>query len=310
MHLLNIGSRNKISKKLQKKNIVNSVNKFLGTKIDKFSHGDNVEKFLQKVSVDELQNLLSKIIIDLIKSKKINRKDLLFGKHYMIAIDMTQTQTFKSNEINGKKIPGLLWQTINGKTTWSRKIVEAKLLLFNKLSIPIMTEFVRNDDAVDGEFKKQDCELKAAYRLIDRLKKLFKRLDICLLLDGLYPNKTIFEKCKEFNWKFIISFKETKLPNVFKKFKELKKLNLHSEKRKIVSFNTDQRFKFAEAEYDTHILTVIEIKEYVQNEGIKYYNTFITNIEVEKTNVYTIGRAGRLRWKIEHAFNRQKKNGF
>ncbi len=174
MHIFNAKSRHNANFKLRKKKIVKAVNKFLKTNLDNLSHGDNIEKIFKKLSVKELQDFLADIIINLIRSKKINPANMLFGEYYMIAIDMTQTQKFATNKLNGKTIRGLSFQTNNGKTIYSRKVVEAKLLLFNKLSLPVMTEFISNDDSVNDEFKKQDCELKAAYRLIDKLKKNFQ----------------------------------------------------------------------------------------------------------------------------------------
>ena len=52
------------------------------------------------------------------------------------------------------------------------QVLEAKITLFNNgISIPLATEFVRNSDTVNDEFRKQNCELNAAYRLIPKLKK-------------------------------------------------------------------------------------------------------------------------------------------
>jgi hypothetical protein len=167
-----------------------------------------------------------------------------------------------------------------------------------------MTEFVRNDD--EKEFDKQDCELKAAYRLMDNLKKTYPKLKICLLLDGLYPNETVFQKCKEYHWKYIITLKEGKIPTLYQKFIEFKKIGYYKEKKKQITFDTHQRFKFTTIKHSDYLLTCIQIKEYVKFEGLKYYNLFITNLDVTEDNFYKIGRAGRLRWKIEHAFNKQK----
>ena len=90
----------------------------------------------------------------------------------MITFDMTRTHRLYSSATNkGKKIKGILWEEKNGVKYYYRAVLEAKITLFNGLSIPLSTKFVRNTDAVNDEFKKQDCELKAAYRLIPKLKK-------------------------------------------------------------------------------------------------------------------------------------------
>ena len=47
------------------------------------------------------------------------------------------------------------------------------------------------------EYDKQDCELNAFKRLSVNLKKSFPRLPICIVGDGLYPNKTVFGICKQ-----------------------------------------------------------------------------------------------------------------
>ncbi|KAI4446751.1 hypothetical protein C823_001269 [Eubacterium plexicaudatum ASF492] len=47
-----------------------------------------------------------------------------------------------------------------------------------------MTEFVENTGGEEAE--KQDCELKACYRLMERLKKEFPKLPVCLCADSLY----------------------------------------------------------------------------------------------------------------------------
>ena len=309
IHIFNAKSRHNGNFKLRKKKIVDAVNKFLKTKLDTLSHGDNIEKIFKKLSVQELQDFLSDIIFNLIRSKKIKPEDMLFDKYYLIAIDMTQTQTFKTNQLNGKTIKGLLFQTNNGKTTYSRKVVEAKLLLPNKMSLPLMTEFVSNDDSdeEDDEIKKQDCELKAAYRLMDKLKQKFPGLLICLLMDGLYPNQTIFQKCQENNWKYIITFKEDKIPTLFNRYEDLKRVHYYYEKKKIINANINQRFKFMNnLKYLDYKLNVVEMNEYETGEGKTYHNIFITNIEITHENVYIICKAGRLRWKIEHSFNKQK----
>jgi len=53
---------------------------------------------------------------------------------------------------------------------------------------------------------KQDCELKAFARLAGRLHQDFPQLRLCLLLDALYANGPVFDLCKQYRWKFIVTF--------------------------------------------------------------------------------------------------------
>ena len=51
------------------------------------------------------------------------------------------------------------------------------------------------------EYDKQDCELKAAKRLLGRLKDEFGRLRLIILLDGLYLCEDILNICRANGWK-------------------------------------------------------------------------------------------------------------
>ncbi|MDA3867490.1 MAG: hypothetical protein PF489_12190 [Salinivirgaceae bacterium] len=77
------------------------------------------------------------------------------------------------------------------------------------LAISLASEFIENLHRSD--YEKQDCEQKAFGRLAVKIKKYFPRLPICILADGLYPNKTVFSICRGYNWGFIITLKDGNL---------------------------------------------------------------------------------------------------
>ncbi len=61
-----------------------------------------------------------------------------------------------------------------------------------------MMEFIENP----GEHPtKQDCELKAFYRLTERLKQRFLRPPICPTLDGLDAGSPRFARGDQYGWK-------------------------------------------------------------------------------------------------------------
>lgn len=61
------------------------------------------------------------------------------------------------------------------------------------------TEWIENPDQ---EYQKQDCELKAFKRLAVKLKKWYPRFDRSIVADGLYPNQTFFNICRNNQWHF------------------------------------------------------------------------------------------------------------
>lgn len=309
-------SKKSIKKRLNKESIIKSINKYFRINLDKTPDGATIEKIFKKMSYIELQNFLYAMNTEIIRKKIIKRKELLYENYFMITFDMTRTQRLYSDKTNqGKKIKGLLWEEKNGVKYYYRAVLEAKITLFNGLSIPLATEFVRNDDTVDGKYNKQDCELKAAYRLIPKLKKQFPNMKICLLLDGLYPCEEIFILCKKANFKYIMSLKPKKLKNLYCDFLIKKRKKDYVEKKKNLPHNLYQRIKIITGlKYCEFDITFLELNEYriIKNHESekKYHNVFITNLEVNEENAYDTGKAGRKRWKTEHSFNRQKKHIF
>lgn len=314
--ILNVESRNNIKRKLNRECLIKSINKYFGIDLNKVPDGATIEKILKKVSPAELQNFLYAMNDEIIRKKIIKRKELLFEEYFMVTLDMTRTQSLYSNKTNkGKIIKGLLWEEKNGVKYYFRAVLEVKITLFNGLSIPLATEFVRNDDTVDGKFVKQDCELKAAYRLLPKLRKQFPKLKICLLLDSLYGCEEILKLCKKHKFKYIMSIKPKKIPTLFASFLNKKKQKDYIEKKKILPNNFYQRNKIITGlNYAGFDINFLELNEYqtVKNQNSKktYYNVFITNLEIDCDNAYEIGKAGRKRWKTEHSFNRQKKHIF
>lgn len=69
-----------------------------------------------------------------------------------------------------------------------RSVLEAKIYFGNNLVCTIASEPIENSDeylSQSDDAIKQDCEQKAIYRLAAKFKKLYPRLPIIILADGL-----------------------------------------------------------------------------------------------------------------------------
>ena len=66
-----------------------------------------------------------------------------------------------------------------------------------------MTEFAENQE----EAEKQDCELKAFYRLLNRLRDTFPMPPMCICGDSLYTCGRFFTECKERGCSYLLRFK-------------------------------------------------------------------------------------------------------
>ncbi len=95
-------------------------------------------------------------------------------------------------------------------------------MLHPKILVSIQTELVDNEDG--KETGKQDCERKACWRLMEKVKKAFPRLDICFCGDSLYACERFFETCEKEKWRYILCFKEGSIPTIAGEYRELKKV--------------------------------------------------------------------------------------
>ena len=53
-------------------------------------------------------------------------------------------------------------------------------------SITSVPEFVRNSDGRGGKYHKQDCEINAGYRMLERLRGDYPRIAAIIVADSLY----------------------------------------------------------------------------------------------------------------------------
>ncbi|MDO4339881.1 MAG: hypothetical protein Q4C91_17595 [Eubacteriales bacterium] len=83
------------------------------------------------------------------------------------------------------------------------------------------------------EMEKQDCEKKACARLMEKLKKQFPRLCICLCADSLHACEPFFRKCEEYGWQYLLRFKEGSIPTIGNEYRKLKELEKNRKETKV-----------------------------------------------------------------------------
>jgi hypothetical protein len=276
---------------------------------------DTSDELLRELPPEHLENL-KRDIVRLLVRKKVFDKFRYKGLH-QVAIDGTGLYSF-----NYEPYPRCPKKTSkNGKVTYTVFVLEAKLVCPNGFSISMATEWILNPE--DGDYDKQDCELKAFLRLAEKIKKLYPRLPILMLADGLYPNNTGFGICKKYNWSFIFTFKDGNLKSVWEEVNLLRPITKDNdiqwadrngdwEESHICTF-------FENIAYGKHTLHLAEAhitktkKEAKTGELIVENERFvhITDIEINTDNCRQISTNGRLRWKIENeGFNTQKNGGY
>lgn len=289
--------------------------------VESIPHGDTLNYGYQRLQVDEVQEVVCRSVETLIRKKVLYRYRLL-GVYFLVVIDGTGVLTFRK-----RHCPHCLTKTLhNGVTIYYHPVLEAKLVTANGFAFSLMTEFIENTDLTAD---KQDCELKAFYRLTKRLKERFPRLPICLLLDGLYAGGPTFQLCQDYDWKYLIVLREDDLPNLHRSFTAaIAQLPNQRKRVEIGEVNAQQRTEQVNQEYrwaedlrytDSQgrslALGLIECHETrtdtLGQSAVIHYK-WITNFTLTAHNVDRLANQGaRLRWKIENeGFNVQKNGGY
>src|SRR3990172_3017529 len=282
-------------------------------------HGDTLNYSFQRLVVEEVQEVICRNVEILIRKKVLYRYRLL-DVYYLIAIDGTGVLTFRE-----RHCPHCLTKTFkSGKTIYYHPVLEAKLVTSNGFAFSLMTEFIENTDL---SADKQDCELKAFYRLATRLKKRFPRLPLCFLLDGLYAGGPTFQVCNNYDWKYLIVLREDDLPNLHRSFavaiaqlpNQRKQVELNEVNFQQRTEQVKQEYRWAEdllytdSQDHTHRLGLIECQESridTQGQSQAIHYKWVTNFSLTAHNVDRLANRGvRLRWKIENeGFNVQKNS--
>lgn len=279
-----------------------------------FPHGDTLNATCRRLEPEQMQACVTNMIRTLIRKKVLDRYRL-FGRYFVIAIDGTGRLTFPE-----RHCANCLTATHHGQTTYYHPVLEAKFVFHNGFVFSVMTEFIENPGAHPT---KQDCELKAFYRLSKRLHKAFPRLPICLSLDSLFACGPVMSICEDYNWKFIIVHKGEDIPSIQQEFESL--LPLAPENHLCVRTGPQRRIKrdyrwindisYVDSESNEHTVGVLACLEKKPDSNGELKTTrfrWITNFEIKRNNVRTLAnRGGRIRWKIENeGFNVQKNRGY
>jgi hypothetical protein len=254
----------------------------------------------------QFEALIAKLVSVMHRGKVL--RHFLCGGKLVVAVDGTQIMTFRHRHCEH-----CLTRTLaDGSTQYFHYVLSAKIVTSIGLVIPFAFEFCENP--VDmGEFDKQDCELKAARRLFQKIHGLFPRLPIMIVADGLYAEETTFSLCEKFGWDFMVTLKEDKIPSIDKQLPAdaarwggSRTTGHHLPDKTRLEHRLHWKTPVA---YRKLILHVIRLEEVDAAGARTYHNTWITNVKPNHSNALDLAQAGRLRWKIENEGTNTQKNG-
>jgi hypothetical protein len=259
---------------------------------------DTMNYLLERMPPEGLETLVVNATRTLIRSKVFDQ--FRFDGSVLVAVDATEL--FRCQQPHCPTC--LKTKHSDTSTTYSHSVLEAKLVGENGMAVSLTSVFMENAD--HGFYDKQDCELKAFYRLAPKLKSLFPRLRIVLLLDALYANQHVIDFCEQYGWEYLIVFKDGSLPTLYAEA-------LRECQRRPYNRHQNQTQSFAWAHnltYQGHTLHAIFAHDRLNSNNGRF--AFITNIRPHSRNIENlINHGGRRRWVIENqGFNSQKTGGY
>ncbi len=236
----------------------------------------------------------------------------LFSGLYICSIDATQY--FSSKTIH---CPNCL-KTIhkNSETTYSHKVLQAAIMHPDmRQVIPLMPEEIRNGD---GNVK-QDCEINAAKRLIPKIRKDHPQLGLIIVGDGLFSHQPFILDLLSANMHYILAAKpddHTYMMEWVEAYdkEEIGSIQTIDKKRNIHVYEwvNDVPLNGSDNSVKVNFLRYKIISRNKNGEEkITYKNSWVTDLEITESNIITLVKAARCRWKIENeCFNTLKNQGY
>jgi hypothetical protein len=260
--------------------------------------GDNAAYHAARTDPAEVAKLPVKMIAQLIEARTFDHARL-FGQWHVIVVDGTVREKCRQGAKDG----------VTRGSARFRYVLEA-CILGEGLKLPFLHEFV---DMTDPVRDKEDCELKAFYRLAMRMKELFPRLPLIIVGDALFCCAPAADVCEANGWKYLLCIKEGQQPTLWDEVLALLPLQPGNRARLLHGAGAEAAFHdfrwVTDLPFGKGTASVI-LEGDVTAESATLY-AWITNMhKLDVARVPPLCAAtGRQRHCIEDHFNTQKNNG-
>jgi hypothetical protein len=319
MFVFQFASRREVNREMTRPQFEANL-KLLFPELQTLPHADTLFRLLRDIDVAHLEQAHVDLVRRLIRAKTFRR--YLINHAYPIAIDGSQKFT-RDILWDEHLLQRTLGQAQQQHTQYFVYVLEASLAFSNGLVIPLLSEFLEYAKG-DTEANKQDCELRAFLRLSERIKALFPRLPILLLLDGLYANAPVMQRCRQSHWQFMIVLKDKDLSTVWEEFHALHALQpngvRHTWGRRRQRFSWVNAIDYACEQHgrrhlSLHVVVCEETWEVVDAQGHiltqSARHAWLSSQPLNRDNVHERCNLGaRYRWGIEAGFLVEKHQGY
>jgi len=217
LFILKLESRRQINYLFNTVEFLDNLNALTEEDMKKIAYDGTLAELAEKLEPEAISAVIAEMNNQLIRKRCLEKYRLL-NAYYIIADDGTGHLSFKEKHCD----KCLVRKNKEGEVlNYYHNVLDAKLIAGNGMALSFGTEFIENESP---RASKQDCELKAFYRMAPRIRQNFPQLPVCMVLDGLYAAGPVFDICEENRFKYIIVFQEGSMSAVYEDYCGLKML--------------------------------------------------------------------------------------
>lgn len=268
-----------------------------------------MREIIDEVSSDHFRPIFKDYYSRLQRGKHLEQFQIFPGMYYC---PMDGSEFHSSKDVNCKQC--LTKEHKKGDITYSHQILQGGIAHPDCSEvIPFMPEQIFNTDGST----KQDCEMNAAKRYIQSLKKEHPQMGFLLGGDSLFSRQPIIEDALDLNMHYLFAAKPEDhkvMMRIIDEYQDMDEIEFMDDKdrRHVYEWILDVPLNGNKETVNVNFLRCTIYKKNEQDEEIiAYRNSWVTDIKISKENIVTLVKAGRCRWKNENElFNVMKNHGY
>jgi Transposase DDE domain len=267
----------------------------------------HMREILDPVSPEWLRPLFKSVFRQLQRGKALEEMVFLDG-YYLLALD--GTGYFSSQTIHCASCLHKVHR--NGAITYYHQLLGAAILHPDRREvIPLMPEPIIKQDGTE----KNDCERNAAKRFIIKLRQDHPHLQFIVTEDSLSSNAPHIETLHDHGCHYILGVKEGDHAYLFNQVQRAAhdgRVTAYERHDRAAGIRHRFRFVNDVPLNGSHADVRVNFIEYweISHDKVQHFS-WVTDVRVNKRNVFRLMRGGRARWKIENeTFNTLKNQGY
>jgi hypothetical protein len=265
---------------------------------------NQIRSLLDPIGPSHLEGYYRQIFQDL-EREGVLKGFQSFANMLLVAID--GTEYFSSKKIDCEQCSQRILK--NGEINYFHSVLTPVIVQpGNEHVISLEPEFISPQDG----YEKQDCEIQAGKRWIEKHGDFYAKRGVTMLGDDLYSRQPFCQVLKDKKIHFILVCKPDSHVNLYETVeflsaqgvlgtKVVRKWNGRYAEIHTYRFANKLHLNGAPAAFEVNWCELTITRE--DTGAVLYKNAFITDFEITDTTVEAIMRDGRARWKVENENN-------